>query len=426
MAFDPDFIAVNLQTDNETESKDFFENRLFYKSAAFDDIPIKPIDTWEEKPFYGLVDLKHYPVYTSRSGSIVTTENPDVKCLDFVNDAFVAMKNFWYNLQIHDRIESESLLNELRPVKGWQNLIGTHQAYIEAQMLNFINFITSNDLSKKMRNLDDFIALFNSYLKSLDGVALSRSSFVLSNAVSILSSGLCIEFLDYDYADDSIKYDEVIADSNFIVLGVVARKFGFRIDKNIPWRLVADIGSKEMQEFMKARQILGGSESQIKKNLFSYKFNKVYEGEIDFWRKILVSTYNSFVLDNPILITKEFEQSKRHSALSSKTKIYRRQPVDENNLPFRYNDRYWLNIYINIRNKETKKFKDSSRLRYFKNQVNRMVKKGKKGLDISKALMYTEHKMKVCLRLNYNPVSEYTTEELELLEQEYLSFISTQ
>ena len=55
-----------------------------------------------------------------------------------------------------------------------------------------------------------------------------------------------------------------------------------------------------------------------------------------------------------------------------------------------------------------------------------MVKKGKKGLDISKALMYTEHKMKVCLRLNYNPVSEYTTEELELLEQEYLSFISTQ
>ena len=74
---------------------------------------------------------------------------------------------------------------------------------------------------------NDFIALFNSYLKSLDGVALSRSSFVLSNAVSILSSGLCIEFLDYDYADDSIKYDEVIADSNFIVLGVVARKFGF-------------------------------------------------------------------------------------------------------------------------------------------------------------------------------------------------------
>jgi hypothetical protein len=424
MPLDPDFISANLQTNNETDTKDFFENRLFYKSAAFDEIGVQPIDTWEEKPYYGLVDLNYYPVYVSDGKALERIDNSEIRCFDFVADAFNAMRGYWNNLLIHDRISEDSLFAELNPVKGWQNFLQIYNAYIEAYLINFTNFASSHDQDKKIKNFDDFINLFKAFIKNSKSIPLSKTSVILSNSISILASGLSLELLDYDYDDDLVKFEEVISDSNFEFLAIIARKYGFRIDKNIPWRLVADIGSEEMQEFMKNRQVTGGTSAEIKKNLFSSRFKRACLDEISDWRKRMISLYNAFVDERPIIRIKEAEQSKRHSALSSKTIIIRRQPVSEKNLSLKFDDRYWLNLYVDIRNHETKKFKNPKKYENFKKRINLMVRKAKKRLDISKALMYTESKMKTCPKFSYEISPALTEEQLEELELEYIQFFS--
>jgi hypothetical protein len=69
-------------------------------------------------------------------------------------------------------------------------------------------------------------------------------------------SGLIIEIAEDDYDDDFNKGYKFL-DENFQLVANIAAQYGFLIDKNIPWRLVADISSPAMQEYMTGVPIVG-------------------------------------------------------------------------------------------------------------------------------------------------------------------------
>ena len=63
-------------------------------------------------------------------------------------------------------------------------------------------------------------------------------------------SGLCVEMSFDNHDDDYNKFNKYINNINFEFYTLAAAKFGFFVDKNAPWRLVANLNSSKMKEYM--------------------------------------------------------------------------------------------------------------------------------------------------------------------------------
>ena len=86
-------------------------------------------------------------------------------------------------------------------------------------------------------------------MKSVKEHPFTFSGFLKSMYCPINASGLVIEIADLDYFNDSQKMEFFYNSDHWEFYLNAAAQFGFMVDKNIPWRLVADIGSNEMLQY---------------------------------------------------------------------------------------------------------------------------------------------------------------------------------
>jgi len=106
----------------------------------------------------------------------------------------------------------------------------------------------------------------------LNDMPLTDYSYHKSNINSNLFSGIVFEIDDAEYDDEQYKFEMYYDNSDFQYFINSANKFGFRIDKNIPWRLYVD----------------------LKSSIVSETFQKKYRQPID---KIFCSLYNTIIID---------------------------------------------------------------------------------------------------------------------------------
>ena len=146
----------------------------------------------------------------------------------------------------------ETKFLEIEPKKGWLSLENIYQDHITALYEGFSGtYLQQKENNKKLITFKDFMKLFWRYLERMQpDVPFTRTGFVMSRFCPLATTGLVIELADADHGDDEIKFDDYIEDPNFVFYARAAKKFGFRIDKNAPWRLIADLKSDEMQKYM--------------------------------------------------------------------------------------------------------------------------------------------------------------------------------
>lgn len=105
--------------------------------------------------------------------------------------------------------------------------------------LNFPNF----------RNFDEFMTILTKVLKeSISTQPFTYTGFVKSRNCSVMNSGLAIEIADSSYINDEEKMNTFIKSKNWQFYVNTCDAYGFMIDYNVPWRIVADIGSEGMLE----------------------------------------------------------------------------------------------------------------------------------------------------------------------------------
>jgi len=103
--------------------------------------------------------------------------------------------------------------------------------------------------NKKIIGFSDFMKYFKDFLKVSSAVIpFTLSALVASGELSPLYTGLCIEIHDGKYDDDAAKH-AFINHPNFSFFQLAARKHGFFLDRNVPWRLIADVTSYKMREY---------------------------------------------------------------------------------------------------------------------------------------------------------------------------------
>ena len=100
---------------------------------------------------------------------------------------------------------------------------------------------------RKFKNIKEFLNFLTDYLKGPSSmVPFTYPSFIKSRFNDIMSSGLAIEIADIDYSNDQEKVQHFLRSPNWSYYVNACNQHGFIIDKQNPFRLVADINSSAM------------------------------------------------------------------------------------------------------------------------------------------------------------------------------------
>ena len=212
-----------------------------------------------------------------------------------------------------------------------------------------------------------------------------------------------VELVEGVHDDDYAKYIGFIRDDNFRFFRIAAERFGFKVDKNAPWRLIADLGSPKMKEYL-ARYGVFSTEDFFK----TYCFNAT-QMEIDSLKKYIWKFYDRFVVESPGVSTiLECPNVDRLSVSWEE-----RPRISYESLEKKYPAGYWLRALIYLRAIECDKSWDQ---RKFEKVVKR-AQDYEKYVDISAACDYIDKQFR-------DKGSEVFISRKDLTEEEILDILS--
>ena len=241
---------------NQLGASEVFFERLKYDLYVFPDfLADNFISTWTTERHYGIINNRGNAVIPNqtRLKSMQFSAEGTNYALDFVVDA-------WHDFAKRVRkLASENVIFKNSPwaspevVKAWQPAQGTYDRYLREDIypVFYDDFLYTNDRNQKVSNIDDFIKQFDEFMQDfmIKAGPVTLSGYIESTYAPIYSSGLVIEIASDEYDDDFNKSYK-FGDRNFSLIANIAAQYGFSIDKNIPWRLVADLRNPAMLEYM--------------------------------------------------------------------------------------------------------------------------------------------------------------------------------
>tara|TARA_R110002167_G_scaffold172187_1_gene370471 strand:- start:421 stop:1695 length:1275 start_codon:yes stop_codon:yes gene_type:complete len=307
------------------------------------------VPTWEtkkikdflsdEKMFYGRIDEANNSVFPNvQMLKQVGPKDRQIFAHNFVADAFTGLEEDIQSFLRSGFIrQGESVFAPLVCEKGYVDPIPRHFSKINDLAEHFV----SSFLSDKMMQISDFetfIPLFRQYvLANGSENPITRSSYIISRDLSVLSSGLAIEVYSGDYSDDAIKRDLFYTNKNFAPFRNAAYQHGFMIDKHIPWRLIADLNSPNMKPYV-SKYYTGTPSFSV----FQVGSNRADESDIETLIQIAVLFYNTLAFRFPVSQTSKCSEPVTISRSTTTTDDVRASTPSTT----------WLSLYAELRNVE--------------------------------------------------------------------------
>jgi hypothetical protein len=406
-------MVILIKGKNKTNARHAFTMRKNYKFNGFptQGLPLA-IDFLYDQPYYGRVDHNGNAVYLSEAhlGQVSNTGDRTVQALDFVVDAFHSFTRDMYGLR-QSRCKEGSVFKNIRAVKGWPpgGIHSMYRLYEEMIYRTFVRkFLNQRDRKNNIVSIETFMQMFKQFVdKMVPEYPITRTGLLLSKYSDPLLSGLILEIADADHSDDKLKNRMFIRDPDFPIYRKVAAKHGFMLDKNAPWRLVANIKSKNMLPYMSARD-------KDHESIFRRCFYSCHRGGVNFvgnditeLQVFVYGMYASFVNSNPV--ARKVEENKsaclsqrnvaaytknlshlNNRAVSTKIKILDRPQVTLEEFKKKYGQFFWMRMYMYIRAKENGKTLTEKQL----NNKTKKMMQIYKALDIGEALRYINDETK--------------------------------
>ena len=268
------------ESNNETAFELFNKRKVYTYSSYSKDYP-NLTNFVAEKILYGRVDRLFTPITipegSARIKNISSKSNRSqgFRALDFVVDACTDLQK---------QFEKCRNLGQIDPNDDYLSSLQVYKAYVDPYRLyeNYINIFNSKIStldSIDSANIKDFDTLSKNLLTTMNKTGktnpLTFPAFVKSRKVPINISGLAIEIADLSASNDKEKYDKFINSPNWKFYLNTCRTYGFMVDLDVPWRLVADIGSSAMLQY--ARKYLKNADTNsILFNYYERSYSKYY------------------------------------------------------------------------------------------------------------------------------------------------------
>ena len=279
-------------------------------------------------------------------------------------------------------IDPGATIANLKPIRAWENPETLYIDYLLAVRESFFAFLKKNALEDKIVNVNDFAHYFLKFARTIaPKFPVTQTAFLKSKYSTPHIGGLSIEFFLEDHGEDRVKFDEFISSDCYEFYVNAAKKHGFYVDKNAPWRITADIASPRMQEYMSRYYVKRSPGTSS--NFFELFYEKTFLTDIHFLIFHVQESFNEFVELNPY--------AKKFMTLScgKKTRVRtfrRKKSTAEDAL----NDFGWYENYYELRSME-----ESREL--IPSVTKRILKKAhelKKVFNFVDGLRYINHKAK--------------------------------
>ena len=237
---------------NKSSPRVIYASRESYDDL-FEEEPTQ-MDLWHVNPFYGKVNEKGDPVLLDEfalkyiSGPFSEEQHA---CIRPAADAFLQMKLHYSSLYKLGYVyqQSDFFTDALTDFKGWESARAKYEEYMQTLFDEFFDSkLKSVKDSDVVKNFKDLSVLLKSFLKD-SHKPFTRKGFLASRFNPPSTTGFCIEVYNGNPADDEEKFN-FTQDENFDLFNQLCVKYGFKIDRNVPWRIIADIQVEAMQNYL--------------------------------------------------------------------------------------------------------------------------------------------------------------------------------
>jgi hypothetical protein len=360
------------------------QQRAKYKTEAFPENgglgPEQITDfTFAEKVLYGRVNQSLNPVIPLNDFIVpLPSGNPgsNPSAIDFVADALTeVMLNFRLAVRVRNIPADDPYLSKIEVFRGYESPIIKYQTHIEEVMSFFNLMFLTGDYLDEVFTIDQYVSALVKFSDQYKAqLPLTLSGFHLSRDSDVFSSGLAFDISGLAHDVDESKEDLFINNPIFDYYSNVAKQHGFSVSKNVPWVLVADLASPGMKVYKEARGLSSVAD------IFSTRYQRTSELDIDFLRDAIFLFYNMFATSN------SYTKILKVCDGRTKSEIKRRYPISRATMDNNINDNIILHLYISIRNNEEGSPYKTADL----NLMNKNAKKIKDSLDMETAISYIE------------------------------------
>tara|TARA_Y100000592_G_scaffold101174_1_gene186387 strand:+ start:21252 stop:22409 length:1158 start_codon:yes stop_codon:yes gene_type:complete len=209
------------------------------------------IDTHNTHKLYGLVNSKYNVIMPNVPELYPFGDySQDIQGINFVVSQFNKFKDFYNEVIALSSVRPPSLISDLVPTKAYKNF---ETEYLQHQ-LTFLNTLLNQVFEKNnnspLIDSNTFYELFTDsiFSEEMSDFPVTKSGFAISPLCDIFCTGLYVD-LGQEYSPhlDQLKVD-LIKDPGFECYVEYANAFGFHVDANNPWRMIANPFSAPMKE----------------------------------------------------------------------------------------------------------------------------------------------------------------------------------
>ena len=301
------FINPPPEAQNALKNPDLFEDRLNYKKASYI-YPIDPIplDMIYEKPYYGKVDIYGNAVYPSESGMVQIGGSGLNLVLDFVAAAFTDLQNYMKTVK---EPHFSDLWPSYKPKSATKNFHKLYHKHFVDNIYNvFINdYVLKNyRVNRKIKTFDNLVSEFVKYSVLMSGqYPITKTGFIMSTMCPNSISGLVIDLQGAPARsahNDAIKYDKFISKESWDLYTRIVSGFGFFVDKNVPWRIIMNLGHGNVKDNCKlsfgAKKYMNSFGTDLENNaVFEDYFYRAEQFSYEDFKSRMWNIYQMLILD---------------------------------------------------------------------------------------------------------------------------------
>jgi len=404
---------------NDSNTYKLYENRKVYKKKVLmtnamhqhndhnSYIRAAFADFWYDRFLFGRIN---------RAGDVIipredfleplpNKKNQDIRALEVVAVAFGDFRTY-FNRHTNSNLipNKNTLFASIEPSSAWQSIYDVYHEHMSMVYKVFRKHMRDVRGEDKINNFEDFAEEFFIFCQNiLVGSAkdpITLSGFLTSNLADPRCGGLTIDLFKARASNDLSKNNFFINDINFNFYVDAANKHGFVIDKNIPWRLHANLSSEYMK-FLMESEAFEVKYSIGQDNIFDVCYLKAYTMDLILLRKYMYDMYGSILSTTPAY-TKQLYCQKTQKI---KTLLFNRKTLSTVDREKTYNVRdYWLDKAFRFRLLEL----DND---FLEVDIAKYIKDAKSVYDIRgemKSLKYLHEQTKRFFVNNYNKTRKST------------------
>jgi hypothetical protein len=410
-----DFLEQTPSKTSTTSAGISFEQETLFQVAAYKNSNIMPVSFSLHNQHYGKIDNNLMSLVPLEERTILINTENDISVLDFVSDAYFAFFLELQSFKASNKFSPSSKMYNFEATGKKEDLEDLYSSFLEDQYSYFLDFVNAKKMSEKIVDLNSFISQFANFVDSRTPLTpYNKSSFLYSNRISRRVTGLVIDLDNGDPNDDRNKFENYINHEDFQCYQDLVASFGFVINKDLPWQIIADLESVKMKYYFHLRMLKLVNNGTIEKspvptdktrfeeckdvlenfNLTNFIFGsnniiKYYDllnfKDLENLKNLIYKFYNSFVEYQPKVTTTELVTLFNKIELEQVTtnrKFISRQEIDriENTI---------LRLYVYIKARE-------ANMEWSQNKFDIIVEQArnlKNALDTERAMEYVQREI---------------------------------